>query len=160
MKILKSKTDEYLVTLLRKFEEEIMGEAYFYGLAERFPEPHQREKMIYLARVERHAAEAVRPLLEKYNLEARPDRDLHEIGEKDIEKSYGLGWNGYVDYMVERFPEYMPEFKTLEAMAPNEDLVELQILTEHEVAAIEFANLEKAGDLNSTRPLLAYLERG
>ncbi len=155
----KYKTDEYQATLLRYFEEEIMGEGYFYGLAEKFPEQHQRQKMIYLARVERYAAESVKPLLKKYNLEARSDCDLHEIGKKDIEKSVSMGWNGFVGYMVERFPEYMPEFKGLEAMAPNEDLVELQILTEHEVAAIEFAKLEKVGDPNSIRPLLAYLER-
>ncbi len=154
-----TKTDEYLMTLLRYFEEEIMGEAYFYGLAEKFPEPHQREKMTYLAKVERYAAEAVRPLLDKYGLEARSDTCLHEIGEKDIAKSFEMGWDGLIDYMVKRFPQYMPEFKGLEAIAPKEDLAELKILTEHEVAAIEFANLEKANDPNSLQPLHSYLRR-
>jgi len=154
-----NKTTEYLVTLLRYFEEEIMGEAYFYGLAEKFPEQHQRDKMIYLARLERYAAEAVRPLLKKYTLEARSDYDLHEIGKKDIEKSFNMGWDGFVDYMVERFPEYVLEFKALETMAPTDDLAQLQILTEHEVAVIEFAILEKTGKPYSTRPLLAYLKR-
>ena len=44
---------EYLDTLLKYFEDEISGEAYFYGLAEHFAE---REKTILLARVERRAA--------------------------------------------------------------------------------------------------------
>lgn len=152
-------TKKYLETLLLYFEEEIMGEAYFYGLAENFPEPHQREKMILLAKVERRAAEAVKPLLIKHNLKARPDCDLHEIGKMDIEKSFQMGWNGYVDYMVERFPKYMPEFHALEAMAPLEDLTELKVLTNHEVAAIEFANLEQAGKSNSVQPLFAYLKQ-
>ncbi|KAG1700499.1 Trimethylamine dehydrogenase [Nymphon striatum] len=107
--------------------------------------------------VERHAAEAVKPLLKKHNLKARPDSQLHELGKMDIDKSFQMGWGGYVDYIVERFPKYMPEFHALEAMAPEEDLAKLKVLTDHEVAAIQFANLEQAGNPDSIQPLLAYL---
>lgn len=150
-------TKKYLETLLLYFEEEIMGEAYFYGLAEKFTEEHQQQKMVLLAKVERHAAEAVKPLLKKHNLKARPDSQLHELGKMDIDKSFQMGWGGYVDYIVERFPKYMPEFHALEAMAPEEDLSKLKVLTDHEVAAIQFANLEQAGNPDSIQPLLAYL---
>lgn len=150
-------TEAYLDTLLLYFEEEIMGEAYFYGLAERFPELLQKEKLSLLAQVERYAAEAVRPLLERHGLVARPDSILHEIGRSQVEKSASMGWNGFVDYMVVRFPGYMPEFYALEAMAPEKDLKELKKLTQHEVAAIDFARMEQAGDPHSTRPLLDYL---
>ncbi|KAG1700497.1 Trimethylamine dehydrogenase [Nymphon striatum] len=109
------------------------------------------------AKVERHAAEAVKPLLKKHNLKARPDSQLHELGKMDIDKSFQMGWGGYVDYIVERFPKYMPEFHALEAMAPEEDLAKLKVLTDHEVAAIQFANLEQAGNPDSIQPLLAYL---
>ena len=152
-------TEKYLETLLLYFEEEIMGEAYFYGLAEKFPEEHQQQKMVLLAKVERHAAEAVKPLLEKHNLKARPDSELHKLGKMDIDKSFQMGWGGYIDYIVERFPKYMPEFHALEAMAPEDDIAELKILTDHEVAAIQFANLEKTGNPDSIKPLLAYLAR-
>ena len=49
---------EYLETLLRYYEEEISGEAYFYALADHFAE---RDKIILLARTERVAAQAVEP---------------------------------------------------------------------------------------------------
>ena len=153
----KKVTEHYLETLLLYFEEEIMGEAYFYGLAEKFPLQKQKDKMILLAKVERHAAEAVRPLLKKHGLKARSESKLHQIGREDVEKSFSMGWEGYISYMVESFPKYMPEFLALEEMAPAEDKNELKILTEHEVAAIEFANLEKAGSAQSTEPLLKYL---
>ncbi len=73
---------EYLDTLLAYFEDEISGEAYFYGLAEHFAE---REKTILLARVERHAAESVRPLLHKYELEPREESVLHDEGKNYVE---------------------------------------------------------------------------
>ncbi len=150
-------TQKYLDTLLLYFEEEIMGEAYFYGLANRFPDEHQSLKMRHLAEVERYAAEAVRPLLKKYHLQPRSDIELHKVGEENIEKSYLMGWEGFVDYMVARFPKYMPEFHALESMAPQEDWTALKILTAHEVAAIEFANLEKVGNPKSIEPLMKYL---
>ena len=58
-------TGKYLKTLLSYYEEEIEGEAYFYGLADHFKE---QGKLTVLARVERRAAESVVPLLENYKL--------------------------------------------------------------------------------------------
>ena len=42
-------------------------------------------------------------------------------------------------------------------MAPEEDLYALKKLTNHEVAAIEFAKRELAGDPDSLSPLCDYL---
>ena len=151
--------DDYLGTLLLYFEEEIMGEAYFYGMAERFEDSVQKQKLTILAEMERYTAEAVRPLLVKHRLVARPDSILHELGREQVDASASLGWSGFVDYMVKRYPEYMPEFYALEAMAPVEDVKQLKILTQHEVAAIDFAQKEQAGDPDSIRPLLDYLGR-
>ena len=153
----KTATQEYLDILLLYFEEEIIGEGYFLGLAKRFPDQDQREKMTYLAKVERCAAERVRPLLQKYGLKPRLDTELFKSAEKDIEQSFSLGWIGLIDHMVESYPNYMPEFKALEAMAPSEDIAYLKRLTAHEFSAIEFATLEQAGDKDSLRPLLVYI---
>ncbi len=153
----KTATQEYLHTLLLYFEEEIIGEGYFLGLAKRFSDPEQREKMSYLAKVERCAAERVRPLLHKYGLKPRLDIEFFECAQEDIEQSFSLGWRGFIDHMVESYPNYMPEFQALEAMAPSEDTACLRHLTAHEVAAIEFASLEQAGDKNSLRPLQVYI---
>jgi dimethylamine/trimethylamine dehydrogenase len=59
---------KYLDTLLLYYEEEVEGEAFFAALAERFDSIDQRRKMNLLAQVENHAAVAIRPLIEKYNL--------------------------------------------------------------------------------------------
>ena len=153
----KTATQEYLDILLLYFEEEIIGEGYFWGLAKRFTDQDQRAKMTYLAKVERCAAERVRPLLQKYGLKPRLDKELFKSAEKDIKRSVSLGWNGLIDHMVESYPNYMPEFQALEAMAPSEDIACLKRLTAHEVAAIEFATLEQAGGKNSLTPLQVYI---
>ena len=71
-------TDKYLKTLLSYYEEEIEGEAYFYGLVDHFEE---QDKLTVLARVERRAAESVLPLLEKYELISRQESELKARGE-------------------------------------------------------------------------------
>ena len=149
--------EKYKTTLLQYFEEEIMGEAYFHGLTTTFDEPGQREKLILLAKVERHAAEAVRPLLEKHGLEPRPDADLGQRGQGWTEASGQSDWRAFIADMSIRYVGYVEDFEKLEQMAPNSDLPALKILTDHEVAAIEFANLELAGDRASTAPLRRYL---
>ena len=66
-------TDKYLKTLLLYYEEEIEGQAYFYGLVNHFEE---QDKLTVLAKVERRAAESVVPLLEKYGLVPRAESEL------------------------------------------------------------------------------------
>jgi len=145
---------EYLDTLLRYFEDEISGEAYFYGLAEHFAE---REKTILLARVERHAAEAVRPLLHKYGLEPRQESVIRDQGKAYVEVHQSYSWREFMTYIVKRYPGYLDDFAGLENLAPAEDLPALNVLTDHEVAVIEFAEMELAGDPDSLKPLYDYM---
>ncbi len=147
----------YLDTLLLYFEEEIMGEAYFNGLAARFDASEHKAKLKLLAEVERHAAEAVRPLLEKYGLRPRSDEELAQLEAETIDLHGTWTWQELVRHMVERYPLYMDDFAGLEKLAPAPDLPPLRFLTAHETAAIEFANLEHAGRADSAEPLRHYL---
>ena len=150
-------TDKYLKTLLSYYEEEIEGEAYFYGLADHF---EQQEKLTVLARVERRAAESVVPLLEKYELVPRDESELKTRGEGYVGRHASLDWFEFMTYIVNRYPGYLEDFTTLERMAPEEDLYALNNLTVHEVAAIEFAQRELTGDPDSLAPLYDYLDPG
>lgn len=64
----------------------------------------------------------------------------------------------FMAYIVERYPAYLVEFEALEQIALLEDLAALNLLTGHEVAVIDFAESELAGDPDSLAPLLQYLE--
>jgi len=146
---------QYLQTLLRYYEEEVSGEAYFYALADHFAE---REKVILLARIERRAAEAVLPLLEKYGLTPRDETICHSEGKSHLETHQSYSWQEFMTYMVERYPGYVEDFRALEQMAPAGDLRALSVLTDHEVAVIDFAEKELAGNPDSLAPLLKYLQ--
>ena len=146
---------EYLETLLRYYEEEISGEAYFYALADHFAE---RDKIILLAKTERVAAQAIEPLLQKYGLVPRDETDLKSQGRSYLELHQSYSWTEFMTYVAQRYPGYLVDFKALEQMAPAEDLPALNLLTEHEVAVIDFAEKELAGDPTSLTPLLRYLE--
>ena len=69
-----------------------------------------------------------------------------------------LNWFEFMTYMVNRYPGYLEDFTALERMAPDEDLYALNNLTDHEVAAIEFAKRELMGDPDSLAPLCDYLK--
>ena len=150
--------DAYRRTLLDYFEEEIMGEAYFDALAEHFEDNGERDKLRLLARVERCAAEAVRPLLRKHDLMPRDEPVLESLGEADVAAHQDYSWRQLMAYMVARYPGYVDDFEALERLAPEADLPALKLLTRHEVAAIEFAGTEVAGDADSAAPLHRYLE--
>ncbi len=147
-------SDEYLDTLLAYYEAEIGGEAYFEALAEHFDES---EKVLLLARVERHAADAVQPLLEKYGLVPRSEAAIKRERRIYLALHQSYSWLEFMTYMVERYPGYLDEFRSLEQMAPVADSPALRVLTNHEVAVIEFAKREIAGDPGSLNPLHEYL---
>ncbi len=149
-------TDKYLKTLLSYYEEEIEGEAYFYGLVDHFEE---QEKLTVLARVERHAASSVVPLLEKYDLVPRDESELKTRGESYVGRHASFDWFEFMTYIVKRYPDYLEDFTALKRMAPEGDLYALNILMDHEVAAIEFAKRELAGDPDSLAPLYDYLHQ-
>ena len=135
-----------------------MGEGYFIALSEHFVKPHQKEKMLLLAKVEKFAAEAILPLLSKYELVPRDSRLLKEIGKKGLTKVGHFSWDEFINDIYINFPKYLVEFAELEKMAPESDIGMLKILTDHEVAAIEFAKLEMKGNTNSIDPLVQYME--
>lgn len=147
---------EYLDTLRRYYEEEVEGEAYFYAIADKFDDVDERRKMSLVAEVETFAAASVKPLLDKYGLTPATPEALGEAGRKAAANTSDK-WTDHVREMTDTFPGYVDDFLALEALAPVEDLPRLKILTEHEVAAIDFLDREAKSQGNSEAPLLAYL---
>jgi dimethylamine/trimethylamine dehydrogenase len=149
----------YLEMLQRFYEEEIEGAAYFDALAERFSHAEQRRKMHLMAQVERYAVAAAAPLLAKYHLIARDAAVLQASGHKQAQNVMA-DWPALISEMRRIFPDYMPEFRAIEDLAPPQDLPQLKMLTAHEIAAIAFLEAEAKGDPDSDAPLINYLRTG
>ncbi len=147
----------YLRTLQLYYEEEVEGEAYFAELALAFADPEHRHKLLLLAAVERHAAQGVAPLLEKYRLTPRPAAGLAGSGCAEARQT-PADWDRLIAGMNQSYPGYLEQFRALEAMGPPEDQRLLSFLTEHEVAALEFLALEAENPALSAQPLLSYLQ--
>lgn len=149
----------YLKTLLEYYEEEVMGEAYFHGLAEHIGGAAERGKLVLLAAVERRAAEVVRPLLDRHGLVPRDAAVLEALGATHVERHRRYGWMDFMAHMIARYPAYVAEFEALERLAPEDDLPALKLLALHEVVSIDFANKEIAGDPDSLASIREYLDR-
>ena len=147
----------YLETLLKYYEDEVMGEAYFYGLANHIGGAVERKKLALLAQVERRAADVVLPLLKKHGLMPRDKSVLKALGETHVIRHRHFSWMEMMEYMVGRYPAYLDEFEALERLAPEDDIPALKLLTYHEVVAIDFANKEIALDPDSMVSLQEYL---
>jgi len=152
--------EDYLKTLLLYHEEEVIGEAYFNALADHFSNPDEKRKTQLLAKVERRAAESVRPLLEKYGLTPRPDSELKQLGLDDVDQDGPLSWDAFMQKMARDYKKYMPAFLALENAAPEEDLPALKVLTEHETISIEFAEQECLGAQGTDSILKRYIDEG
>lgn len=153
-----SRADQhYLDTLLLYYEEEIEGEAYFHELARIFEASAHKMRLTLLAEVERHAAEAVAPLIGKYGLSPRSTAELTRSGQAQARRG-PAEWPGLMAEMNRTYPGYLAAFQRLEAMGPTEDRLRLAFLTRHEVAAMEFLNLEGQGAESSVAPLRDYLD--
>jgi hypothetical protein len=146
----------YLDTLQLYYEEEVEGEAYFAALAARFDNPHHKHKLTLLAQVEHHAAKAVEPLIARHGISPRSADDLVRSGMKEAQET-ALDWDALIAEMKTSYPRYLAAFEALEAMGPDEDQQLLSFLTEHEVAAIAFLDLEGPDPNHSAEPLRHYI---
>lgn len=151
-------TQAYLDTLLLYYEEEVEGEAYFEALAGLADHPDHRDKLNILARVEQHAANATLPLICKYKLSPKDGATLSQSGQDQARRD-NKPWADLLAEMARTYPAYVQDFLRLEAMAPPEDLPRLKLLTAHEIASIEFLDLELSGARESVAPMNAYLEK-
>ena len=147
----------YLEILLRYYEEEIEGEAFFAAISDSCADPVHKDKMRMLKEVERCTAKVMRPLLAKYDLVPSDTGDLQAKG-RDQARGMPEDWSALIAEMHGVTPGYVADFERLEAMAPPEDLPVLRATTAHEVAILAFLEREAAGDPESIAPLRKFIE--
>lgn len=150
------KFDDYHQALIVSLDEEISGEAYFARLAE-YHSGHARRALKLLAEMESVTAAAIAPLLAEHGLRGGDRQELQHSGraEADVQKS--VSWQARVSAMVADFPAFVEEFKQIELLAPPADLETVAFVTQHEVAAVEFAMREAASRADSLTPLEDFL---
>jgi len=152
-----TKNAQYRNTLLEYFEEEVMGEIYFRELMYNFSRDDERKKLTLLANVERTTAEILHPIIDRYGLIPRSDAELEPLAAQWTEQRKHLNWQGLMQGMVTEYPVYVDLFKKFETQAPQRDIPALKRLTAHEIALVDFAKLEIAGNPDSLMPIHDFL---
>lgn len=149
-------TNAYFDTPLLYYEEETEGEAFFNGLADLSENSSQLDKLHLMAAVENHAANVTLPLIRKHGLTPRGDAVLFRSG-REMARKAAKPWGELLAGFARDFPGYVEDFQRLKTIAPPEDLPRLKLLTEHEIAAVAFLNLDISGEKNSVAPMVNNL---
>ena len=140
------------------FEEEISGEAFFTELAE-YQSPANRRILLIFADMERITYTAIRHLLSKHRIDVSDDMELRRNGISEAKKISRSEWASIVASMIEDYPQYIEEFRSLRVLAPAADRDAVDILIEHEQAMLDFAILNAQGASDGTEPLVQFVTR-
>jgi hypothetical protein len=149
---------DYPSSLLLCLEEECAGEAFFAALAERH-DGRARHALLLMAQIERAMTEALRPLVERHRLTPSPLAVLHAEGAREARALQTIGWRDFLERMARDYPAYLGEFEAIAGLGPAEDQEVFQLMLDHEVAFIDFALRDLAGDPDSHRALESFLGR-
>ena len=144
--------------LIKAYEGEVRGCAYFEGLAAYFDDPRQRRLLQHLAEIESSTAAWLAPVLKRYGLEARRDATSTALGVEAALADGEKSWEELVTHFCHDYPPYIEQFEAMQAAGAELDQPALQALTEHEIAIVEFAQRELAGVPNSEKPVEELLK--
>lgn len=144
--------DHYPSALILFWEEEIGGIAFFRALSQGFV-GRQKRALELLAEAEVITADLLRPLLDKYGLKAADPEGLTAGGIREAKALGEVSWAELLKRWQVGFPDFVDEFEQIERLAPPPDLPRLKCVTAHEIAAVDFLNLELQGSADSLRPL-------
>ena len=147
---------DYPALMRQAWEDEVATETCYRSLAAHHS-GRARVALELLARVERATADLLAPVLARLDLEPAAEAELPRRGRAEAADDAGLTWPEFLAHVVEAYPAYVAEFEAIEAIAPPEDRRVTRDLTAHEVAVLDFARLERAGDDASLAPLEEFL---
>lgn len=142
------------------FLEEIAGESYFWALSQAEPDPRRSAVWARLALVERRTTAALRPARSALGITPADELAAWQSGADEASGLEGLSWDEAMSLMLRDYPVYLDEFTALKLAAPDAAAAAAaQILIDHEVAIIDMARAELAGDPHSGASLDRYLAR-
>ena len=140
------------------YADEVSGETYFATFAEAEPDPRRAAIWQKIALMENRTEAALRPLAAAFGVIPHDLAALRQSGREEALANPVRSWEAAMEEMVREYPAYLDEFAGLKAIAPREAVDAVEKLYAHEVAMIDFAKMELAGEPNSTAPLDRYLD--
>jgi hypothetical protein len=148
---------DYATALIDGYQEEIGGIAFFRYLAEAHG-GRARESLTLMEKIEAATLATLHPLILRHDLAVEDTATMFEKGARDAEEFAGMTWDEILDWIIDVFPGYIVELEGTVALAPAGDRERVAALVDHDVAMLDFARMEKAGDQGGLELLRGYLE--
>lgn len=144
--------------LLNAYEEEVSGAVYFASLAAQY-NGRAREALTLMVEMEQETARLLRPVIDSAGLCPRDSGELAREGHGEAEALRGTSWDALLTSMRDDYDAYVAEFEAVRAAAPPRFRDRAELLVAHEVAIIDFARAELAGEADSLSCLRGYLTK-
>ena len=139
------------------YEDELRGEGFFAALAALDPIPRRAEAWRTMLAIEQVTTQALLSAAQALGVANRDPQALRAEGAAEAADWRALGWHGALLVMRDEFPVYLTEFNGLLAQSPPTYAPLIDLLMRHEVAFIDFATAELAGQADSLAVLETYL---
>ena len=141
------------------YEDELRGEGFFAALAALEPIPRRAEVWRRMLAIEHVTTQALLSAAQALGVANHDPQALRAEGAAEADDWRALGWHGALLVMRDEFPAYLTEFDGLLAQSPPTYAPLIDLLIRHEVAFIDFATAELAGQADSMAVLDTYLSQ-
>jgi hypothetical protein len=148
----KATSDEAVRLWVESYQGEVLGEAYFAGMADRVTDPAVREKVELLRCLERSTKELLAPVIKRLGVPAEPDQAVLDAAGNVTDVEY----LPMLKTFIAAAAEYLGRYTRLRSLVEPADASIVDQLIAHELAFELFARRELAGDNDdSTEPIRA-----
>jgi hypothetical protein len=145
-------SDEAVRLWLESYQGEVLGEAYFAGMAERVTDPALRAKVKVLTCLERSTKELLEPVIRRLGVPAEPDQAMVDAAGSVTDVEY----LPMLETFISAAAEYLGRYTRLRSLVGPSDASIVDQLIAHELAFELFARRELAGENGtSTEPIRA-----
>ena len=141
------------------YEDDLRGEGFFAALAALEPIPRRAQVWRKMLAIEHVTTQALLSAAQALGVANRDPQALRAEGAAEADEWRALGWHGALLVMRDEFPAYLTEFGGLLAQSPPTYAPLIDLLIRHEVAFIDFATAELAGQADSMAVLDTYLSQ-
>ena len=145
-------SDEAVRLWVESYQGEVLGEAYFAGMAERITDPELRKKIDLLTCLERSTKELLEPVIKRLGIPAEPDQAMLDAAGNVTDVEY----LPMLTTFVAAAADYLGRYTRLRSLVEPSDASIVDQLIAHELAFELFARRELAGENeSSTEPIRA-----
>lgn len=141
------------------YEDELRGEGFFAALAALEPIPLRAQVWRKMLAIEQVTTQALLSAAQALGVANHDPQALRAEGAAEADDWRALGWHGALLVMRDEFPVYLTEFDGLLAQSPPTYAPLIDLLIRHEVAFIDFATAELAGQADSIAVLDTYISQ-